>query len=119
MLSRAVAVLGVGLCQLRVQHACSVGEFEICDMRAGLFQGATHGAEKIRRIGARLAYFLQDAPHNARKLLVRDPFKVWDAGAEGVANFLQGARGWVVARKQFVQSAQPGGGFSMVFIRAV
>ncbi len=97
MLSRAVAVLGLDLCQLRVQHARSSGEFQICDVHAGLFQCAAYGTGKVHRIGARLACFLQNAPHNARKVLVSDPLYVRNIGAKGVANFLQSARGWVVA----------------------
>jgi beta-glucanase (GH16 family) len=66
-------------------------------MHAGLFQCAAHGTGKVRRIGARFACFLQNAPHNARKVLVSDPLDVWNIGTEGVANLLQSARGWVVA----------------------
>lgn len=87
-------------------------------MRAGLFQGATNGTGKVRRIGTRLACFLQNAPHDARKVLVTNSLDVWDAGVEGVTNLLQSARGWVVARDQFFQSAKSGGCFSMALIRA-
>src|SRR5271165_804970 len=68
---------------------------------AGLFQCAAHGTGKIRRVGAWLACFLQNTPHNVRKLLVTDLLDVRNIGAKDVTNLLQRARGWKVAVELF------------------